>query len=138
MTPHWMLVVLTCVATYRLTRFITRDAFPLVSVPRRWIDRNWNPFPDDDVWASYQKSPEAAKAIVRQNLAEQHGITTRPTGLKRSIAYLFGCAWCVSIWVGAGVTGFVMIFIGLTWPWFFLLWLTASAVTGLISQREPE
>jgi hypothetical protein len=137
MPPHWMTVFLTCLATYRLTRFVTRDALPLVSVPRRWIDKNWNPFPDDNVWDSYKRSPQAAKDIVIKALSDG-GIKSRPTGWKRSIAYLIGCAWCTSIWVGAGVSAFVMIFIGLSWPWFILLWLTASAVTGLVAQREPE
>jgi len=133
-----MLVLLSCLATYRLTRFVTRDALPLVSRPRRWIDKHWNPFPDDNAWDAYRAAPKAVQDIAWKTISEQYGITSRPTGWKRSIAYLIGCAWCTSIWVGAGVTGFVMIFIGLTWPWFFLLWLAASSVAGLISQREPE
>jgi hypothetical protein len=136
-TPHWTTVLLACLATYRLTRFITADSFPLIAGPRRWIDKHWNPFPDQDVWDSYRTSPQAAKDIVLENLRKV-GVKSRPTGLKRSIAYLIGCAWCTSIWIGAGVTGFIMIFIGLTWPWFVLVWLTSSAVTGLVSQREPQ
>jgi hypothetical protein len=136
-SPHWMTVLLACLATYRITRFITADAFPLVAVPRRWIDKHWNPFPSDDAWDSYKAAPPAAQRIVNERLLEEHGVH-RPTGLKRSIAYLVGCAWCTSIWVGAGVTAFVMIFIGLTWPWYVLLWLTTSAVTGMITQREPD
>jgi hypothetical protein len=132
-----MTVLLACLATYRLTRFITRDTLPLVSRPRRWIDKHWNPFPDENAWDAYRASPKRAKEIVQESLREL-GIKSRPTGLKRSIAYLVGCAWCTSIWVGAGVSAFVMIFIGLTWPWFILLWLTSSSVTGLISANEPE
>lgn len=133
-----MTVVLACLATYRLTRFITRDALPLVSRPRRWIDKHWNPFPDDNAWDAVRAAPKDVQKIAFENLAKQYGIKSRPTGWKRSVAYLIGCAWCTSIWVGAGVSAFVMIFIGLTWPWFILLWLTSSSVTGLISQREPE
>lgn len=136
--PSWMTVVLACLATYRLTRFITRDALPLVSRPRRWIDKHWNPFPDDNAWDAVRAAPKDVQKIAFENLAKQYGIKSRPTGWKRSVAYLIGCAWCTSIWVGAGVSAFVMIFIGLTWPWFILLWLTSSSVTGLISQREPE
>lgn len=138
MQPHWMTVALVMLTTFRLTRFITTDAFPLVARPRRWIDKQWNPFPDQDAWESYIKSPKAVRAIVDENLRDKFGIKSRPTGLKRSIAYLIGCSWCTSIWVAAGVTGFAMIFIGLTWPWFFLLWLSASAVAGLVAQREPQ
>lgn len=133
-----MLVALVMLTTYRLTRLITTDAFPLIARPRRWIDKQWNPFPDQASWESYVASPPEVKRIVNANLAEQFGVRSRPTGWKRSIAYLIGCSWCTSIWVGAGVTGFVMIFIGLTWPWFVLLWLAASAVAGQLASREPE
>ena len=135
--PSWLLVVMTCLATYRVTRFITTDAFPLVAGPRRWIDKHWNPFPDQDTWDSYRKAPEAAQDIVRNNLAEI-GILSRPTGLKRSIAYLIGCSWCTSIWVSGGLVGGLVALGWMTWTWAVLLWLTASAVTGAIAQREPE
>lgn len=132
-----MTVVLVIMATYRITRFITTDAFPLVAAPRRWIDKHWNPFPDQNVWDSYRQSPQAAKDIVIKALRDA-GVTSHPTGLKRSIAYLIGCSWCTSIWVSAGVNAFAMIFIGFTWPWYVLLWLTASAVTGVLASREPQ
>lgn len=138
MQPHWMTVILAILATHRITRFITRDQLPLIARPRRWIDRHWNPLPDQDAWESYLASPKRAKDIFRESLWQTHGIKSRPTGWKRSIAYLIGCAWCTSIWVGAGVSVFVMVFIGLAWPWFVLLWLACSSATGLISQREPE
>jgi len=138
MAPHWLLVLLACMTTYRLTRFVTRDALPLASRPRRWIDKHWNPFPDDNAWDAYRSAPRDVQQIAWSNISKQYGIKSRPTGLKRSVAYLIGCAWCTSIWVGAGVSGFIMIFIGLTWPWFVLVWLTASSVSGMISQREPE
>lgn len=138
MPPHWMLVALVTLATYRLTRLITADAFPPIARPRRWLDKHWNPFPDQDAWEAYASSPPEVRKIVNENLRQQYGIRSRPTGWRRSIAYLVGCAWCTSIWVGAGVSAFAMIFIGLTWPWFVLVWLSASAVTGLVTQREPQ
>lgn len=45
---------------------------------------------------------------------------------------LLHCAWCVSFWVGCGVTGLVALAPGLS-PW-LLLPLAASAVAGLLSQ----
>jgi hypothetical protein len=136
--PWWLLVVMVCLATHRVTRFITTDAFPLVAGPRRWIDRNWNPFPAQATWDSYRSAPQAAKDIVIQNLREQQGITSRPTGFKRSVAYLIGCSWCTSIWVSAGLTSIVAWQMHISWLYAMLLWLTSSSVTGLISQREPE
>jgi len=138
MQPHWMTVLLAILATYRITRFITRDQLPLIARPRRWLDKHWNPLPSQDAWESYVASPPEAQQIFRDAIRKNLGIRSRPTGWRRSIAYLIGCAWCTSIWVGAGVSWFVLVFIGLTWPWFVLLWLSSSAITGMIAQREPE
>lgn len=135
--PWWLVIVLTCLATHRVTRFITTDAFPLVAGPRRWVDKNWNPFPDQGVWESYKQSPPAAKAIVVKSLVDA-GVRSRPTGFKRSVAYLIGCSWCTSIWVGAVLTTIVSWQLSISILYTVLLWLTASSVTGLISQREPE
>ena len=135
--PWWLLTILLCLATHRVTRFITRDAFPLVAGPRRWIDKHWNPFPDHGVWESYKRSPQAAKDIVIKSLADA-GVKSRPTGFKRSVAYLLGCDWCTSIWVGAALTTIVSWQLNISILYATLLWLTSSSVTGLISQREPE
>jgi Protein of unknown function (DUF1360) len=124
--PHWMTVLLICLATHRLTRFVTRDAFPLVAVPREWIDRHWG-MEESDI-----RELKAAK------LANPSFQLHYPNIFKRSFAYLITCDWCTSIWTAAAITTFVMIFIGFTWPWWILSWLTASTVTGLIAQREPE
>lgn len=132
-----MSVLLICLATYRVTRFITKDAFPLVAGPRRWIDTQWNPFPDQAVWDSYKESPKAAKAIVIENLRKA-GVRYKPNGFLRSVAYLIGCAWCTSIWVSAAIAFSFGCISHTHWAWGILLWLTASAITGLISQREPE
>lgn len=137
-TPHWMVVALTMLATYRVTRFVTRDQLPIVARPRRWLDKHWNPLPDQDAWESYLAAPPAAKKIFLENLAQVTGVRSRPTGWKRSIAYLVGCSWCSSIWVAAGIVVFDHFFLGLTWQWAALLWLASSAVTGMIAQREPE
>jgi len=40
--PIWLVIVLVCLATHRVTRFVTRDAFPLVAGPRRWIENRWD------------------------------------------------------------------------------------------------
>lgn len=135
--PWWLLTILLCLATHRVTRFITRDAFPLVAGPRRWIDKHWNPFPDQSVWESYKRSPQAAKDIVIKSLADA-GVKSRPTGFKRSVAYLLGCDWCTSIWVGAVLTTIVSWQLNISILYATLLWLASSSFTGLIAQREPE
>lgn len=118
----WLLPV--ALATYRVTRFITRDQFPLIAVPRERVT-NWLD-PSDD-W-------------IRGNALE--GIEPHPDAvphgglLGRSIAYLWECDWCVSVWVGSGITYLVFSHpVEMLWV---CLALCASALTGLIAQREPE
>jgi hypothetical protein len=135
--PHWVTLLLIALATYRLTRFITRDAFPLVAIPRDWIQRKWDPF-DDAGWENYALYSGEDRRLLVQGLRSK-GIP-RPTQWRRSIAYLVTCAWCVSIWVSAGVVALVALLMGATlpWQWTPLVWLTASAATGLISQLERD
>lgn len=90
------LVILVCLATYRITRLIVRDLFPPVEKFREWVIRKF--------------------------------------GASHWLSYLVTCYWCVSMYVG-------IVIVALTW-WFYdlpyplLVWPVASAVTGLISQRE--
>lgn len=95
---NWLIVVLICVGTYRITRLLAVDALPLIAKPREWIVNK---------------------------LGEEH-----------AISYLVTCMWCVSMYVGAGVTAVADLFTAVPYPW--LTWIVASAATGLIAQREPE
>jgi hypothetical protein len=127
--PHWVTVLLVCLATHRLTRLVTRDALPIVAIPREWIDRHWG-MEESDVQSL--KAALAADPSLRDRL-------WWPNVLKRSVAYLITCDWCTSVWVAGGVTVFTKIYIGgFGWMWAPLMWLTASSVTGLIAQREPD
>jgi hypothetical protein len=90
-------VILICIAVYRLTHFITKDAFPPIAAFREYVGLR---FGEDSSWA-----------------------------------YLVECPWCVSIYVGAAVVvGTSMAFASVPLP--VLVWLTSSAVTGLIATYE--
>lgn len=118
-----MLVVLAG-GTHRVTRLLARDQLPLTAWPRERLVLFWFPaFAEDE---------------TRKRYLEKHGREARPHwgGLGHSLAYLVTCDWCVSVYVAAGLTY-------LTWRWadvmvWVLAGLTASTITGLISQREPE
>jgi len=123
-----MTVALVCLATHRATRLVTRDAIPIFALPRQWIDARWG-IEEQDV------------RDLKRAIKDEPELKTRlriPNVFLRSLAYLVTCDWCTSIWMSAFITTFAMIFIGFTWPWWILLWLTASTVTGLIAQREPD
>lgn len=137
MAPHWVLIVLLCLATHRATRMVTRDAFPLFRVPREWVDQHWG-VDDETVELLHRAKAQDLAAAKEAGTKPKLTKLAIPGPFKRSFAYLVTCDWCTSIWVSAALTAGCMIFIGFSWPWFILLWLTASSVTGLIAQREPE
>jgi len=121
----WLLVLLILVATHRVTRLITRDAIPIIAVPREAFAQRW---------------ATAADAKTRED--RRQSIGGRPTNLvMRSLAYLWECDWCASVWVAAVITY-------LAWRWTplgdqhwlvaVLVGLTASSFTGLVAQREPD
>lgn len=123
--PLWMLVLLIILATHRVTRLITRDALPIIAVPREAFAQRWAGFVDAKTKEDKRLSIGGKKTNV----------------VMKSIAYLWECDWCTSMYVAAGLTY-------LAWRWTslgdqhwiiaVLVGLAASTVTGLIAQREPE
>jgi len=123
--PLWLLAALIILATHRVTRLITRDSFPLIAAPREAFARRWARFADAE-------TPEERRRTV----------SGKPTNaVMASLAYLWECDWCASMYVAAVLTY-------LAWRWTplgeqhwwvaVLLGLTASTSTGLIAQREPD
>lgn len=102
-----VIIVLICLSTHRITRLITRDAFP----PAVWFRTKIEDLTHSEHW----------------------------------LAYLTQCDWCASIWVASGISTVLGLIVANVlhaswWPWpiWILVALTASSVTGLIAQREPE
>lgn len=122
--PIWLLILIICLATHRVTRLITRDALPLIAIPREAFAQRWATFVDD-------KSPEARRTSLNGK---------KTNIFMASIAYLWECDWCTSIWVAVGLTtaAYYTTMLGdQHWYIAILVGLTASSVTGLTAQREP-
>lgn len=121
--PLWLLIVLIVLATHRATRLMTRDAIPLIAIPREaFVQR----------WASYADQPEDQRNVSING--------KKTNAFMRSIAYLWECDWCMSIWVTAVITTLAYLWTPLGdqhWLVAILTGLTASTCTGLIAQREP-
>lgn len=111
--------LLLALATHRVTRFVTRDKFPLMCEPRDAFVKRWGVYVDED----------PAKRKI--------SISGHDTNFfMRSLAYAWECDWCTGFWVGGGLTY-------LTWRWHeTMLWvlvaLAASSVTGLIASVEKD
>ena len=114
--PVWLLDLLTVLAIYRATRFLVVDEFPPVRWPRDFIV----------TWLD----PTAEQRAANPKMHPHWG------GLGRSIAYLAGCPWCMSAWVGAAIVWAVTEFVSLPMP--VLVWAAGCAITGLIASAESE
>ncbi len=139
-------LALLFLATYRVTRFVTRDKFPLMCAPREAFVQRWGAYEDAPRLPAVTRldadgRPRRRNVMVRacrwlfaldfESVDGRH----RTNMFMKSLAYLWECDWCASAWIGAALTY-------ATWRWTeTMLWVTAalaaSAVTGLLAQREP-
>lgn len=107
-------VVLLTLATYRGTRLVVEDRlFGWDGVRLRiqgWAETRW----------------------IERQVPEEYRQAARDSDTWISpLAYLLSCYWCMSVWVGGVLTLATDLAVGLPTP--ALVWLTASAVTGLIA-----
>ena len=109
--------MLLVVGTHRATRLVTRDKLPLIGMPReRFVQR----------WGVYDDAEGDARKV---------SINGRETNIMMSsIAYLWECDWCMSIW-----TGGLLVYLTYQWP-VTMLWVllvgVASTGTGMLSHAE--
>lgn len=119
MLPHWLVVALALLATHRLTRLVTRDQIPFIAAPREAFAQRW---------AVYADSEDKRTAIGGK----------KTNAVMRSLAYLWECDWCTSVWIGSGIAVGNYFWMDEWWWQTALLAAAASTVTGLIAQREPD
>lgn len=112
-----VLLALVVLATPRVTRLWTRDKIPLVAVPREAFVQRWGVYED-------AVGPERRMSIGK-----------KPTNVvMSSLAYLWECDWCSSIWIGGALVS-----LAFTWPnvMFYVLGaLIASYAAGWSSSAE--
>ena len=132
-----LLVILLVLAVYRTTRFITRDKFPLMDIPRESFVQRWGVYegvtrdvPDD-------KRNFLVRAFLYLFGMQWQAIGGKRTNLiMKSLAYLWECDWCTSIWIGGVIVYASTQFINVPYP--FLFWLASSAATGLLTNIEEK
>lgn len=106
-------------ATHRVTRIITRDQIPLIAIPREAFAQRWGVYED-------ATDKHTSIGGYRTNI------------VMRSLAYLWECDWCMSVWVAVTVAYGTYRWIDTWWWQAILLAAAASTVTGLIAQHEPD
>lgn len=132
-----LLTILLILAVYRVTRLITRDKLPFIEIPREAFVDRWGVY----VGVGREKDGVKRNWLVRAYrwfwASEFPAIGGKRSNLvMKSLAYLWECDWCMSIWVGAAAVYATAQFTHLPYPW--LLWLAASAGTGLLTKIEEK
>jgi hypothetical protein len=119
MGGSWLvLLVFTGLATFRLTRFVVRDDFPLIAVPRRWVVGETNHTYDHE-----------QQKWLPENKHEGRWW------------YWFGelvsCHWCASGWIALGITFVAALATGwdVSIGMWFLLWVATWALGSVLADR---
>lgn len=113
-----LVILLLFLSTYRVTRLMTRDRLPLIAIPRERFVRRWG------VW----DEPE-----------EMRGRPIDPRGTNifmRSVAYLWECDWCMSMWTGGILTAITAQIVSIPLP--VLVWLASSAFAGWVASSAEK
>lgn len=111
-----LLALALIVTIWRVTRLLLIDEFP----PARWL----------------------RGAFLRLGVPDDRGNLVGGIGprwiswLTHSIAYIWTCPWCMSVWAGAAVVAIADVRFSVPLPWCIVA--IASLVTGLSSQSEAE
>lgn len=104
----WLLVVLIWLATYRLTVLVTDDKItrPIVDPVQEWFEKRW--------------------------LAKHLDGDRNSSEWQSQWAWLLGCPWCCSVYIGAAVTVIADVWFEPV-PLPALVAISASGVTGFLS-----
>ena len=130
----FFLFVLLALASYRLTRLITRDKLPLIDIPREAFVQRWGAYQD----TKRVKSAETGRwwrwwwGSEFESVDGEH----RTNLVMKSLAYLWECDWCMGIWVAGGLVFTTAQFVDTPYP--YLQWLAAAAATGWLASREKQ
>lgn len=116
-------IVLMVLGIARLTRLLVKDAFPPVRLVRDWIDAHWW---DHDI--------EAGRA--RPKTVKRRRWFWRWVG--HSIAYVWTCDWCMSVWVGFGAWAVADWGTTISVPYPWLIVAAGSLLAGWLGNLQSE
>lgn len=107
--------LLLVIAIWRATRLLVVDEWP----PTRWL-RDWicDHLADVDM---------SGKLVRRRGVLGPLGFT---------VAYLWTCQWCMSVWVGGGLVWAAVQWVSVPAPW--LVVAAGSCLAGVMAMVEAE
>lgn len=121
----YLLLVVMSLATYRLTRLVTKDTFPPVLWVRDQLAGGWR----EATQAEVDKGAE-----LQMIEGEPHVYVQRVRWSPQWLADLISCPWCSSGWVSMGVVGACATFSSV--PELLVVWPAVWAAGALIASQD--
>lgn len=130
-----IVVFLLPVASYRLTRLITKDTFPPVLWLRDRLAGGWRPLTHPE-WVMIRsgKGNDLKPFEVVDDV--QNRYVQRVSWSPFWLAELLSCPWCASAYVSAALTAYGALWSWYTWPVALLVWLYAWGVAAVVAAKE--
>lgn len=107
-----VLMVGLVVAIWRTSRLLVKDDFPPVRVVRDWSIR------------TFGIVGPSGELVGGRHLG----------GIGYTVAYIWTCSWCMSVWVGAGLVALADWRLSVPFPW--LIVAAGSGLSGLLGMVE--
>lgn len=149
---YWLLLVVMSIATYRLTRLITKDDFPPVLWLRDRLVGGWRPLTEKE-WEvvrsphrgmpskDVELSPDALRLgqVTSIDYGEPRGTqesryVVRSSWVPGWLAELLSCPWCASGWVALALTTGTAVTVGVPAP--VLVWPAVWGAGALLASRD--
>ena len=127
-----MIVLLLPVASYRLTRLITKDTFPPILWMRDRLVGGWRPLTEPE-WDRVRKEEITATQEIK---GVMNRYIVRSSRSSYWLAELLSCPWCASAYVSAGLTAYGACLDWYTWPVALVVWLYTWGVAAMIASKE--
>lgn len=150
----WLVIVLTSLSVYRLTRLVVDDTFPPVLWLRDRLVGGWRAPTMKEQHHDQFPSAVVSGGMASGEIAEGALMNVAGLGLftvvdgqvqiyrRKSkwspfwLASLLSCPYCASGWIALAVTGGAWWWLGLSVLLAVLLWLASWALGGLLAAQE--
>lgn len=137
--PSWLVILLLCVASWRLTRLTVKDDFPPILWIRDHLCGGWRPLTraEQETLARLDTPRRRhLEAIWSTQETDQVGVryVHRWRHSPVWLAELLSCPWCASGWVSAALVAVTSGTVGLPAP--FLVWPAVWGASALLASRS--
>lgn len=135
-----VILFLLPVASYRLTRLITKDTFPPILWLRDRLAGGWRPLTmaESRVFHNAEAlNDHEGVYFVTTDIGEvTNRWVNRADWSPDWIAELLSCPWCASAYTSAALTVWGALWEMYAWPMALLVWLYAWGVAAVVASKE--